>query len=329
MPKHTDAIGYILDLGRSEDINWFEMICNISASGESVLTADKLDILIKLFTKHDVSYPHKLAPTTIPTGKAATLATEQLKQLGPFVGFKRLSDSLTITFSKKVTVVFGTNGSGKSSLCEALQILASQDVPPRPFNDVLSTEEVFPSFSYRFKSDSSSQTWISSSNSYGTRASTLKYFNNAIAIHNVQSSVQPGRVIELSPFKLHVFEIAKNHCTSLKTELKKLEEKNNSQLSNVLARIREKFEDFRDSRLAKITESYADILECEIKVGRNYSDDTTLESKLRRKTELNKATSDEGIKSLKGEVVTLKALLAEIESIARACEKLIEIDPLS
>lgn len=54
-----------------------------------------------------------------------------------------------------------------------------------------------------------------------------------------------------------------------------------------------------------------------------------LAEKLKRKAELEKATSEEGLKLLKGEVSALKALHGEIQPVMEASEKLVEIDPVT
>jgi hypothetical protein len=124
MPTHPDAIGYIRDLGHSEGIPWLEMICDHAASGTTTLNPTDLEILVQLFTKR-ASYLRQPAPTTAAaTAGAAAAVIERLESIGPFIGFKRLGDSLAASFPKRATIIFGTNGSGKSSFCEALQILA-------------------------------------------------------------------------------------------------------------------------------------------------------------------------------------------------------------
>jgi len=158
MPTYLDAIGYIRDLGHSEQIPWIEMICDLAAFGEITLSTHNLQILIQLFTKR-ASYLQQPepAPVAVTTG-TTTAAVERLESIGPFNGFKRLSNTLTASFSKRVTIVFGANGSGKSSLCEALQILSSNDAPRRPLHDVYTTSTVTPSFAFKFTSDSTLRT---------------------------------------------------------------------------------------------------------------------------------------------------------------------------
>jgi energy-coupling factor transporter ATP-binding protein EcfA2 len=330
MPTHPDAIGYIRDLGHSEGIPWLEMICDLAASGTTTLNPTDLEILVQLFTKR-ASYLRQPAPTAAAAAAAAgaaAAAIERLESIGPFIGFKRLGDSLAASFPKRATIIFGTNGSGKSSFCEALQILASNDAPRRPLHNVRSTATASPAFAYKFASDAAAQSWVAPS-AYGARSTSLKYFDTGIAIHNVQNSVQPGRIIELSPFKLDVFETALKHCKDLRTELVGKQSANAAQLAVLTERIRATFVGFKGSVLAELTSPTGAALEAELKLGESYSEDCGLDGKLKRKAELEKATSEEGLKLLKGEASTLKALHGEFQPILDASERLIEIDPVA
>lgn len=328
MPTHPDAIGYIRELGQSESIPWLEMICDLAASGTTVLNPTDLEILSQLFIKR-ASYLRQPAPTaaTGAAAGAAAAAIERLETIGPFIGFKRLGDSLAASFPKRATIIFGANGSGKSSLCEALQILASSDAPLRPLNNVRSAATTPPAFTYKFASDAAPQSWTPPS-AYGARSTSLKYFDTGIAIRNIQNSVQPGRIIELTPFKLDVFETALKHCKDLRTELVGKQSENAALLSGLVERIRAKFVGFKGSVLAELTRPTAATLEAELKLGESYSEESGLDAKLKRKAELEKATSEEGLKLLKGEASALKAFHGEIQPILEASERLVEIDPV-
>ncbi len=328
MPTHPDAIGYICDLGHFEDIPWLEMICDLAASGTTTLSPTDLEILIQLFMNR-ASYLRQPAPSVAasPAG-AAAITRERLESIGPFNGFKRLCNSLSASFPKRATIVFGANGSGKSSVCEALQILASNDAPRRPLHDVHGTAIATPSFAFKFTSDTTAQNWTRPG-TYGSRSSVLKYFDSGIAIYNIKNSVQPGRIIELSPFKLDVFGTAKKHCEKLRGELQRRQSENEALLTGVVEQIRTKFEPFEGTVLATLTTPTAATLESQIKLGEAYTEESGLAEKLKKKGELEKATSEEGIKLLKGEVAALKALHGEIQPILSASEKLIEIDPVA
>jgi len=328
MPTHPDAIGYIRDLGHSEGRPWLEMICDLSASGETTLSLYNLKILVLLYTER-ASYLRQSAPTAAAatTGKI-TAAVERIESIGPFNSFKRLSNTLAASFPKRVTIVFGANGSGKSSLCEALQILASNDAPRRPLHNVRAPATGTPSFAFKFTSDATTQNWASPG-TYGSRSGVLKYFDSGIAVHNIKNTVQPGRIIELSPFKLDVFETAKKHCKELRAELQRRQSENSALLTSVLEQIRTKFEHFEGTVLTTTTSPTAAILDSQIKLGEAYTEESGLAEKLEKKEELEKVTSEEGLKLLKGEVAALKALHGEIQPILNAAEKLIEIDPVT
>lgn len=300
MPTHPDSIGYIRDLGHSEGIPWLEMICDLAASGTTILNPVELETLVQLFIKR-ASYLRQPAPpvSTLPAGTVST-TIERLEAIGPFNGFKRLSNSLTALFPKQVTIIFGANGSGKSSLCEALQILASNDAPRRPLQDVLATTTVTPSFAYKFTSDATTQTWASPS-AYGSQSNTVKYFDSDIAFQNIKNTVEPGRIIELAPFKLDIFTTAKKHCEKLREELQKKQRENSTLLAGVIEQIRSKFEPFKESELATLARPTISVFISEIGLGENYSEESGLAEKLKNKEELEKATSEDGLKLLKGE----------------------------
>ena len=326
MPTHPDAIGYILDFGHAENIPWLEMICDLAASGTTTLSDADLETLVQLFTGHD-NYPRQPAlPATVAVARATATTSEHLESIGAFNGFKRLGGSLTASFPKRVNIIFGANGSGKSSLCEALQILASSDAPRRPIHNVRNATTTTPSFSFRFTSDTADRIWTISS-AYGLHADMLKYFDNEIAIYNIEKPVEPGRIVALSPFKLNIFGTAKNHCGVLRAELQRRQRENVDQLTGVKEQIRARFETYEGTQLADPNRLTTVVLGAEIKLGENYSAKNGLDERIIQKAELEKATSEEGLKLLQGEVAALYALYGEIQPVITASDMLIEIDP--
>jgi hypothetical protein len=327
MSTYPDAIGYIRKLGHSEGIPWLEMICDLAASGKTALSSIEVDTLTQLF-KGQASYLRQPAPknTIFSAGAPPSTMVERLETIGPFNGFKRLGASLATSFPKRVTIVFGANGSGKSSICEALQILASNDAPRRPLHDVRKKTATPPSFAFKFATDATVQHWTSPG-TYGSRSGVLKYFDLGIAAHCVKNAVQPGRIIELSPFKLDVFATAKKHCEDLRAELQRMQTENISLLTGNIEKIRAKFSSFEGTALAMLTIQSISTLKSQIELGEAYNEDCGLIAKLKTRKDLENATSEEGLKLLKGEVAALKALHGEIQPILNASEKIIEIDP--
>jgi len=58
-----------------------------------------------------------------------TNQVDRLEELSDFRNFKMLSDTLAVRFSRRITLIFGANSSGKSSLCEALTRIVQTWLP--------------------------------------------------------------------------------------------------------------------------------------------------------------------------------------------------------
>ena len=134
-------------------------------------------------------------------------------------------------------MIFGATGSGKSSLCESLKVLATPEQPNRPLENVRVTGATTPTFRFKFKSDAAQQTWTPAAG-YGSRRATVKYFDTAIAVQNVTNAVEPGRIIVLAPFKLHVFEWTKALTTKFREALQRNQMDNSQELTQALQAIR-------------------------------------------------------------------------------------------
>lgn len=158
MPRHPDAIGYLNDLATEAGEPWFRMICDLAAiGGVSSLAQHHIDILSSLLKKQ-ASYIGVRSSSSSPASSAAVSPTDFLEALSGFSNFKLLQGTLQIAFPKRVTLVFGTNGSGKSSLCESLKVLASPEQPSRPLHNVRVPASTPPTFSFKFRSDTTAQT---------------------------------------------------------------------------------------------------------------------------------------------------------------------------
>jgi len=136
MPKHPDAVGYLNDLANEVNEPWFKMVCDLTAvSSVSVFDQPTLDTLFALYTDK-ASYIGITPVAAVATAAAAAAPADYLDQLSGFTNFKLLGDSLEVSFKKRITLIFGANGSGKSSLCESLKVLASTEPSNRPLQNV-------------------------------------------------------------------------------------------------------------------------------------------------------------------------------------------------
>ena len=159
MPKHPDATGYLNDLATEINEPWFKMICDLAAvSGMSAIDQPTHDTLFALYTKR-ASYLGIKSATVAAAAAVPATSADFLDQLSGFANFKLLGDALEVSFKKRITLIFGANGSGKSSLCDSLKVLATHEQPNRPLQNVRAASVAMPEFRYKFRSDAASQAW--------------------------------------------------------------------------------------------------------------------------------------------------------------------------
>ena len=113
MPTHLDAVGYLNDLAKEVNEPWFAMICDLAAiSGLSALDQPAHETLFALYTKR-ASYRGMKPATASSAAAILPPTTDFLDQLSGFANFKLLGDSLDVSFKKRITLIFGANGSGE------------------------------------------------------------------------------------------------------------------------------------------------------------------------------------------------------------------------
>lgn len=323
MPTYPDAVGYLNDLATEINEPWFRMICDLTTAG-SVSDLDQLtrDTIIALYTDR-ASYIGVI-PATVPAA-AAPAPKDFLDQLSGFTNFKRLGDTLEVSF-KRVNLIFGTNGSGKSSLCESLKVLATTEPSNRPLQNVRTLGTGTPTFRYKFKTDVAHQTWTPAVG-YGPKRTIVKYFDTAIAIMNVKNAVDPGRVIALTPFRLHVFEWAKSLTTKLREALLLRQQDNSAKLTQILVEIRADFTKFKGHPLSVIDDKTVAVLLPQIALGEGFVDQKLLSEKQSEAAQVEKAASEEGLKLLRAEHRDLEAFLISINTLITSAASLWALEP--
>lgn len=325
MPKHPDAVGYLNDLAKEIRDPWFKMVCDLATlSGVSAVDQPTFDALFALYTGN-ASYIG-MKPATSAVAAAAVVPKDFLERLSGFENFKLLGDALDVSFKKRITLIFGANGSGKSSLCESLKVLATPGQPSRPLENVRAAGAATPSFSFKFRSDAGPQIWVPRVG-YGSRHVTVKYFDTAIAIQNVIDEVEPRRVIVVAPFKLHVFELTKALTTKFREALQERQLDNAKKLTQALQTIRTEFLKFKSRPLALIEDETVSTLAAQIKLGEEFKDQELLREKRADVVALEKATSEEGLKLLRAEHRELESLLMALNSLLTLAAELWAFEP--
>jgi hypothetical protein len=326
MPNHPDAIGYLNDLAKDTGEPWFKMICELaSTAGTSSLDQRCRETLLALFTKRASYLP--LQPETVTiVPPTVTLSADFLETLSGFSNFKLLEPTLELTISKRITLVFGANGSGKSSLCESLKALASAEMPSRPLHNVRILSSGTPGFSYTFRNKGTPESWTPTVG-YGLRSATIKYFDTGIAIKNVKSTVEPSRIVVLTPYKLHVFEWAQVMTSEFRSTLRQIQESNGTKLTEGLENVQTAFTKFPGWLLATLDDKTLSGLPDEIKIGEAFNQQELLNEKQTAATQLAKASSEEGLKLLKAEHRELEAFMASVETVLNCTDSLWNLQP--
>jgi len=162
---------------------------------------------------------------------------------------------------------------------------------------------------------------------YGPRRATVKYFDTAIAIQNVTDAIEPGRVILVAPFRLHVFEWTKALTTKLREDLQRAQQDNAAKLIKALQTIRSDFAKFQTRPLALIDDKTTPTLASQIKLGEEFKDQELLRGKRVVVAELEKATSEGGLKLLRAEHRELEVLLKDLTSLLSTAPELWALEP--
>ncbi len=111
-PKYKDAVGYLLKLRDQKNKPWFSHVCDLAVStkddslSESELNSLWVCFSIKTAYKPTATLPKPPLHVTSALTTPRTLNT--LQELSGFNNFKLLSDTLSIKFTKPVSIVFGT-----------------------------------------------------------------------------------------------------------------------------------------------------------------------------------------------------------------------------
>lgn len=216
MPRFLNATGYLIELRNTINLPWFSAICDMAleSTGETTSPTQLQNLWNYLHNTQAYASTTVLPTTVSQAPTSTTFPNAFLHELLDFDSFKKLSPTLHVKFNKPVTLIFGKNGAGKSSLCQAFKVLANPESPKEPLNNVRATGPVNPSFSYRFNTTATPIMW-SKVAGFGLHAQSIKYFDSTIAIKHVNGNMDPEASVELSVFRLEVFNYARVNLTVL------------------------------------------------------------------------------------------------------------------
>lgn len=325
--NYSDAICFLDDLVVEINQPWFTLLRNTAVlSGSSTIEPILLDQICGMVLGEKSTVPTVIANILSSPEPLPISPNDFMEQISAFSNFKLLSNTLQVDFKKPITLIFGTNGSGKSSLCDSFKVLANPSKPSRPLKNARASNDSVSTFSYKFHSDCTTQTWTPSSG-YGSKADRIKYFDSTIASQNVTIAVEPSRVITLTPFKLGVFEIIKTLTNQIRETIKGMQDKNFEILKQTLAELITECKEFHDSPISSMRIDNMNLLKDEIAHAEVFNQQKEIADIQTSISTYEKAMSDDGLKVLRIELHDLKGISYKLSTLADSAEKIWNINP--
>ncbi len=212
VPK--SSFEYISELALSQDEAWlYEILFHAVQSSGEKLDADVMEGLLSIFLKPENSSKEKFLASTVVYDKKDVTDNDKFKleYIGEYKNFKKLSDNVSIDFNSPITIVFGANGAGKSSICSSIRVLVDKKPPKNPLGNVIFNSKEPVSFSFKTSNSGSNKESWNIDSGFGFLENKIKYFDSGISINYVRENPDAEKVVEISPFRLEIFEYLESY----------------------------------------------------------------------------------------------------------------------
>ncbi len=238
---YQDATGYLMELRTTVNQGWFNVLCDLAlnATGEPV-TPEQLNSIWSVL-HNPASYTPLVNPDFQMNGAAQPNRAQPvfLEKIDSFNGFKKLSDGLQVQLEKQITLIFGANGSGKSSICQALKVLASPEQPNNPLHNARSATPPRPSFNFRFRGDTQDRAW-SEQDGFGGAGEYIKYFDSTAALRYINDNIETEASVEISVFRLEIFNYARTFLDSFQSFSRQIINEQTSRLNQRIESLKQR-----------------------------------------------------------------------------------------
>ena len=209
---YSDASGYLNELENKVNKKWFSSMCKMALDGLSQLSEARLKQLEGEFFEKDLPGLIELSNKRICSeneekGEQGSLFNFKLNHIGNFRNFKGLSKNIYADFNTPITVIFGANGSGKSSLCYAIKQLSGGESDSNISLNVMHPSNESPSFEYQFLNDTKVKKCISNRiPQEKVYRDKIKYFDPSISRSIIINNHDSKKIVSVLAFNLEVFD---------------------------------------------------------------------------------------------------------------------------
>ena len=154
----------------------------------------------------------------------------------------------------------------------------------------------------------------------GSLTSAVKYFDAEIAGRNIQSAVEPSRIIELTPFKLHAFNTIRSFVTEIRDALVGEHEVVKNEIASTVKHLVTMLGSAGNSIFPGGVVSSAQLIEQVIVQAKTFPGQETVAAQQAAAAEMEKATSEQGLKLLSNEARDTARLIEVLGKISAEVE---------
>lgn len=308
-----NAIDYLIELAEKDDCNvWLSYIIKLFIEKRGIIYDDEIDDLADYLLQRK-NIPYIAPPSTNFSSKNEKIVLTKLEHHS---GVSALSEEQNISFSSQFNIIYGLNGSGKSSYFRILNNMVGNSKIKNIFPNIYSKfpQNIKVNIKYSLDDNPKSSDWSNTSDISDLRS--IRVFDTEYTEKYLQRRNSDELLIK--PYALSYF----SEINHLILKVKELAEK----------KIKSAKESLPDINLEKVTESFKELLNKDnftkedIAKINNYCNFTLEENKQLQNTkksieDLNKINTEDIIKINNIKLEKLKKIKLEFENLITLLEE--------
>lgn len=244
----TSAIDFLIEYVESDNENkWLQSVVSCYLKYNEKIDNEKINQLtIDLLENNSSDYSFNFVQNSSNNRDLI-----QLKKINHISGFNALANNQEILFNNEVTVLYGLNGSGKSSYFRILQAMMGNIQSSEIISNIYreDNQEIFVKLDYLINHTPTNIVW--ENNGKINELNPINIFNSETSKNFLVKRESNEQI--LSPYKLYVFSEVSDYIDQIKEKAKTILEnrKNKNTLPNIFNK-----KDFLEKELEKHDRNY-------------------------------------------------------------------------